>query len=344
MRFIKRASPVLIVAALAGLAAQATLAQEKTGEHREIIGTIERLDLRFDKLIPQDAKLEKIAEGYLWTEGAVWYRPGKCLLFSDIPNNVIIKWEPVKGTSEFLKPSGYTGLKPRGGKRDDLPGSNGLFVDAMGRLLLCEHGDGRVTRIEKDGKKTVLADKYMGNRLNSTNDLALHPNGDIYFTDALYGLEKGAKRELDFTGVYRISGKDGTLSLVSKSLSPNGIALSPDFKKLYVTHGRSWMVFPVNEDGSTGEGKPFVNPKEWKVAPAKGGGVDGMKCDAAGNLFATGPGGVCVIAPDGTLLGRLLAGDRTANVCFGGEDGRTLFVCVNQRMGMVRTTTKGIGW
>jgi gluconolactonase len=313
-------------------------------EAREVIGTIERLDPRFDELIPKDAKLEKIAEGFIWTEGAAWYKPGKCLFFSDIPNNVVIKWEPGKGTSEYLKPSGYTGEKPRGGKPGDEPGSNGLFVDAQGRLHLCEHGDRRVTRIEKDGKKTVMADNYMGKRLNSPNDLALHSNGDVYFTDPPYGLAKGDKRELDFTGVFRISGKDGTISLVSKSLSPNGIALSPDLKKLYVTNGGSWMVFPVNEDGTTGEGKLFVSPKQWKLTPAKGGGVDGLKCDAKGNIFATGPGGVCVIAPDGTLLGRLLTGDRTANLCFGGEDGQTLFVCVNHRIGMVRTTTKGIGW
>jgi gluconolactonase len=326
-----------------------TIAQEQkqstaNGETKAIIGTIERLDPRFDKLIPKDAQLEKIAEGFIWTEGAVWYKPGKCLLFSDIPNNVVIKWEPGKGVSEYLKPSGYTGVKPRGGKPGDEPGSNGLFVDALGRLHLCEHGDRRVTRIEKDGKKTILADNYMGKKLNSPNDLALHPNGDVYFTDPPYGLAKGDKRELDFTGVFRISGKNGAVSLVSKSLNPNGIAQSPDAKKLYVTNGGSWMVFPVNEDGSTGEGQVFVNTKDWKLTQVKGGGLDGMKCDTHGNIFATGPGGVCVIAPDGTLLGRFLTGDRTANLCFGGEDGQTLFVCVNHRIGMVRTATKGIGW
>ena len=334
---------LVLVVALAACSAVPMAAQEAKPA-RSIIGTIERLDPRFDELVPKDAQLEKIAEGYIWTEGVVWYKPGKCLLFSDIPNNVVIKWQEGKGTSEFLKPSGYTGEKPRGGKPGDEPGSNGLAVDAQGRLHLCEHGDRRVTRIEKDGAKTVLADKYMGKRLNSPNDLTIHPNGDIYFTDPPYGLDKGAKKELDFNGVFRISAKDGSLSLVARNLNPNGIAFSPDATKLYVTHGSKWMVLPVNPDGTTGEPKLFVDPAQWKVKKANGGGVDGMKCDVHGNIFATGPGGVCVMAPDGTLLGRFLCDDRTANVCFGDEDGQTLFVCVNHRVGKVRTSTKGLGW
>jgi gluconolactonase len=339
-------SVVAFSAACATLALQSAPAQDKkaapTGD-KAVIGTVERLDPRFDLLVPKDAQLEKIGEGFIWTEGALWYKPGKCLLFSDIPNNVVVKWKAGEGTSEFLKPSGYTGSTPRGGNAGDEPGSNGLNLDAQGRLVLCEHGDRRVTRIEKDGTKTVLADNYMGKRLNSPNDLAIHPNGDIYFTDPPYGLAKGAKRDLDFMGVFRISAKDGKISLVSKDLRPNGIALTPDAKKLYVTNGNAWMVFPVHDDGSTGEAKVFVDTKKWPAKIGQG-GLDGMKCDALGNIFATGPGGVCVMAPDGTLLGRFRTGDRTANLCFGEEDGQTLFVCVNHRVGRVRLTTKGIGW
>lgn len=333
-----------LVVILTGSVALPAAAQDKKAEARPIIGSVERLDPRFDTLVPRDAHLEQIADGFIWTEGALWYKPARCLLFSDIPNNVVVKWQPGQGTSVFLKPSGYTGTTPRGGKAGDEPGSNGLNMDAQGRLYLCEHGDRRVTRIEKDGKKTVLADHYMGKRLNSPNDLAIHPNGDVYFTDPPYGLAKGATRELDFTGVYRINAKDGSLSLVSKDLKPNGIALSPDARKLYVTNAGKWMVFPVSPDGATGEGKLFVDPAPWPAPKVKGGGVDGMKCDAQGNIFATGPGGVCVMAPDGTLLGRFLTGDRTANLCFGDDDGRTLYVCVNHRVGRVRVTTKGIGW
>jgi gluconolactonase len=338
---------MVLGAVVAGLSLEPAVAQDqkpaKKDQKTEIIGTIERLDPRFDKLVPKDAQLEKIAEGFIWTEGAVWFKPQKCLLFSDIPNNVVIKWKEGEGTSKFVEPSGYTGTKPRGGKAGDEPGSNGLYLDAQGRLNLCEHGDRRVTRIEKDGKKTVLADSYMGKRLNSPNDLSIHPNGDVYFTDPPYGMDKGTKSELGFNGVFRISAKDGSISLVSKNLQPNGIALSPDAKKLYVTNGGSWMVFPVNEDGSTGEGKVFVSPKAWPQGLPKG-GLDGMKCDAEGNLFATVSNGFCVIAPDGTLLGLFRTGDRTANLCFGGEDGQTLFVCVNHRIGRVRLSTKGIGW
>jgi len=337
------------LALLIGIAALPATAQEQKGnkDDGKFIGKVERLDPRFDALVPKDARLEKIAEGFIWTEGVVWYKPEKCILFSDIPNNVVVKWQEGKGTSEFLNPSGYTGDKPRGGKpapgkRRDEPGSNGLAVDSQGRLHLCEHGDRRVSRIEKDGTKTVLADKFEGKRLNSPNDLVIHPSGDVYFTDPPYGLEPGVKRELDFTGVYRIRAKDGAISLVAKNLSPNGITLSPDAKKLYVTNGGKWMVFPVNDDGTTGEAKVFVEASKWPT-PNKGGG-DGMKCDAQGNLFATGPGGVCVMAPDGTLLGRFLTGAPTANLCFGGDDGQTLFVCVNDRIGKVRVTTKGIGF
>src|SRR5579862_1600092 len=226
-------SAVALTVTLITLSLHPTAAQEqKQPAKTDVIGTIERLDPRFDTLVPKDAQLEKIADGFIWTEGAVWYKAGNCLLFSDIPNNVVIKWDG-KGTSQFLKPSGYTGSNPRGGKAMDEPGSNGLSTDPQGRLVLCEHGDRRVTRIEKDGKKTVLADNYMGKRLNSPNDLAIHPNGDVYFTDPPFGMEKGAKRDLDFTGVFRISAKDGTVSLVSKDLRPNGIALTPDAKKLY---------------------------------------------------------------------------------------------------------------
>jgi len=360
---------ILVCAGGLALSVQSITAQDQKKDDVQkevVIGTIERFDPRFDKLIPPGAKVVQITNSakrakstvamgvakdgfeetptkYIWTEGVVWYKPQNILLFSDIPNNAIIGWKEGQAAQEFIKPSGYTGEKPRGGKPGDEPGSNGLFVDAKNRLYLAEHGDRRISRIDPDGKKTVLADKYDGKRLNSPNDLAVHPNGDVYFTDPTFGLGKGDMRELTFTGVFRINAKDGKVSLVSDKLSsPNGIALSPDAKTLYATGGNSWWAFPVNEDGSTGEGKVFTNTSKW---PTKvGGGLDGMDVDSQGNIFATVSNGLAVMAPDGTLLGIFRTGDRTANLCFGGEDGSTLFICINQRIGMVKTTTKGVGW
>jgi gluconolactonase len=310
----------------------------------QFFGSIERLDPRFDRLVPADSRLETIADGFIWTEGSVWWRAGNALLFSDIPNNVVHRWQEGRGVAEYLKPSGYTGERPRGGRAGDEPGSNGLAFDAEGRLVLAQHGDRRVARQEKDGRMTVLADRFEGKRLNSPNDVTIHPNGDIYFTDPRFGMASWDQRELDFTGVYRISARDGSVHLVSRALSPNGIALSPDARTLYVTSGRTWMAFPVAADGTTGEPRVFADARQWTLASAAGGGLDGLEVDAAGNLFATGPGGVCVIAPDGTLLGRILTGDRTANLGFGGPDGRTLYICVNHRIARIRLTTQGLGW
>ena len=312
------------------------------------MGTIERKDPRFDKLVPPGAKLIKVAEGFIWVEGPVWVKDGGYLLFSDIPHNVVNKYTPKKGVTEFLKPSGYTGKKPRGGKPGDEPGSNGLTLDPQGRLVLCEHGDRQVSRIEKDGKKTVLADKYMGKRLNSPNDLVFKSNGDLYFTDPPYGMEKNwddPARELDFCGVYRLS-KDGKLTLLTKDLTrPNGIAFSPDEKTLYIANSDPkkavWMAFDVKEDGTLGKGRVFFDSTEW-VATKKG-LPDGMKVDKAGNLFATGPGGLHVFTPDGTLLGTLATGVATAN-CNWGDDGSMLYVATDTSLSRIKTATKGKGF
>ncbi len=306
--------------------------------------SIERLDPRFDKLIPKNATLETLSEGYAWTEGPVWVKKdGGYLLFSDIPNNRIMKWQDGKA-SDFMKPSGYTGT------RTDLkePGSNGLVLDPEGRLVLMEHGDRRVTRLEKDGKKTVLADKYMGKRFNSPNDGVFKSNGDLYFTDPPYGLMVKDKEgfpgmELDFCGVYRVS-KDGKLTLLTKELTkPNGLAFSPDEKTLYVGSSDPdkaiWKAFPVKEDGTLGESKIFFDSTDMVKKGLKG-LPDGMKVDKDGNIFATGPGGVLVFAPDGTHLGTILTGVPTAN-CAWGDDGSVLYVTANNDLTRIKTMTKG---
>jgi len=285
------------------------------------VGKIESNDPRFDKLIPKGAVLEKLAEGFTWSEGPVWVaRDGGYLLCSDTVQNVISKWQPGKGKSVFLKPSGFDGPSKL---RE--PGTNGLTLDAEGRLVACDHGNRRVYRLEKDGKKTVLADRYNGKRLNSPNDLVYKSNSDLYFTDPPYGLMvKGSDdfpgRELDFQGVYRLS-KDGKLTLLSKKMTrPNGLAFSPDEKTLYVANSDPkeaiWVAFKVKEDGTLDKGRVFFDATKW-VGKEKPGLPDGLKVDREGNLFATGPGGVLVFAPDGTHLGTINTGVPTANCAFG---------------------------
>jgi gluconolactonase len=214
---------------------------------------------------------------------------------------------------------------------------------------LCEHGDRRVTRIEKDGKKTVLADSYMGKKLNSPNDLVYHSNGDLYFTDPPYGLpkwEKDPTKELDFHGVY-LRKKDGKLILLTKEMTrPNGIELSPDEKTLYVANSDPeqpiWKSFPVKDDGTIGEGKLFVDGTKW-VKDKRLGLPDGMKIDVDGNIWATGPGGVWVFSPKGEVLGNIDTGTNTANCCFG-DDGSTLYIAANHDICRVKTLTKGKGF
>jgi gluconolactonase len=307
-------------------------------------GTIHRNDPRLDKLIPKDARIEVLTSGFEWAEGPVWSKEGGFLLFSDVVKNQIMKWKEGVGVSVFMKPSGYTGVVEWAPE----PGSNGLLMDSEGRLVSCEHGDRRIGRLEKNGGKKTLVDNYMGKRLNSPNDGAYKSNGDLYFTDPPYGLPKqwdDPRRELDWSGVYRLS-KDGKMTLLTKEMSrPNGIAFSPDEKTLYVANSDPakaiWMKFPVNEDGTLGKGTVFADVTE--MVNKYPGLPDGMKVDASGNLFATGPGGVHVFAADGTRLGRIETGEKTAN-CAWGDDGKTLFITADMYLCRVKTTTKGNGW
>jgi gluconolactonase len=342
---MKTASIVIALAVAAMFAAVVpTLGQTpaKTAPAGTEVGTIERLDPLFDKLIPTDARIIKVAEPFQWAEGPVWVAAKGCLLFSDIPNNVINQYTPGQGVKPYLKPSGYTGSTPRGGE----PGSNGLMLDSQGRLCLCEHGDRRVTRIEKDGSKTILADNYEGKRFNSPNDLVFKKNGDLYFTDPPYGLEKNwddPARQLDFCGVYRISQKTGKVELLTKEMSrPNGITFSKDEKTLYVANSDPkkavWMAFEVKSDGTLGEGKVFYDATS--MVGKKPGLPDGMKIDVEGNLFATGPGGVWLFTPEGKHLGNIDPQVPTANCAFG-EDGSVLYLAANHWICRVQTSTKG---
>jgi gluconolactonase len=332
--------------ALVGGIACGVVSLAPADEKTPTLGKIERLDPAFDKLVPKDARIELLAEKkFMWAEGPVWVAGQKALLFSDIPRNMVWKWSDGK-LEEFLKPSGYTGTAKFEGPE---PGCNGLALDKSGTLLLCQHGDRRLARLEKDGSFKTLADKYNGKRLNSPNDLTIMSNGDIYFTDPPYGLPKQMEdpaKELDFQGVYRLDTK-GNVTLLTKEMTrPNGIALSPDEKRLYVANSDDkmaiWKVFPVKEDGTLGEGKVFFDSTKW-VGKDHPGLPDGMKVDASGNVWATGPGGVLVFSPEGKHLGTLATGVPTAN-CGWGDDGSTLYITADKNLVRVKTSVKGHGF
>jgi gluconolactonase len=317
---------------------------------RPTIGEIERLDPALDALVPKDAKMEIIVDGLDWCEGPLWIPSGDgFLIFSDIPPNVIYRWDANSGQQKYLEPAGYTGRAPRGGEK----GTNGSTLDADGRLVLCQHGDRRLARMlaplgKPAPKYATVAGKFDGKRFNSPNDAVTHSSGAIYFTDPPYGLEKNMddpKKELDFQGVYRVA-PDGTVTLLTKELDrPNGIALSPDEKTLYVanSHGPRpiWMAYPVLDDGSIGTGKVFFDATE--LSKTAKGAPDGLEVDEKGNLFATGPGGVLVFSPEGKHLGTLKTGQATSNVAFG-VDGKTLFITADMYVLRIPLSTKGKGF
>jgi gluconolactonase len=304
---------------------------------------LESLDKRFDALIAPDTKIERIADDLKWSEGPLWDAKSSSLLFSDIPNNVVMRWNADKGVSRFLERSGYTGAAPFTGRE---PGSNGLTFDPQGRLTLCQHGDRRISRREADGTMVPVAVGFEGKKLNSPNDLVFDDQGALYFTDPPFGLPgtfTDPKKELPFNAVFRVA-KDGKISAVATELeAPNGLGFSPDFKTLYVANATAkepiWKAYGVKADGSLDKGRLFAEARSYVK---DGDGVpDGLKVDVHGNVFATGPGGVHVFAPDGTRLGRIITDVPTANVAFG-EDGSTLFITANHRVLRMRTLTKGM--
>jgi gluconolactonase len=306
-----------------------------------IVGRILSLDPRFDNLIGSEAKIEKLAEGFEWSEGPVWIRSGDYLLFSDVPRNTVYRWKEGEGLAEFLKPSGYTGPKLRGGE----PGSNGLTVDPEGRLVLCQHGDRQVARLTEDKKFVPIAKHYQWRRFNSPNDAVYKANGDLYFTDPPYGLEKlndDPAKEILFSGVYRVRG-DQVHLLTDELTFPNGLAFSPDERILYVAVSDPKrpviMAYDVNAEGSLSAGRVFFDATSLQTGNRKG-LPDGLKVDRSGNLFATGPGGVLLIAPDGSHLGTLETGEATAN-CAWGDDGSVLYITADMFLCRVKTRTRG---
>ena len=335
-------APLALVAILAMNAFPASAQTPKK------IGSIERLDPAFDKLIPPGAVIEVLGEGFDWSEGCCWIKDQGYLLFSDIPPNKIMKWDPQSGLSLFKERIGYTGKEPFVSPTPE-PGTNGLMLDSAGRLVCCCHGDRCIKRIEKDGTITVLADKFEGKRFNSPNDLVYKSNGDLYFTDPPYGLplrEKDPGKELDWFGVYRLA-PDGKVTLLTKEMTrPNGIGFSPDEKTLYVAQSDAqapiWRAFPVNADGTLGDSRVLFDATPW-VKERRPGAPDGLAVDKQGHIWATGPGGVYCITPAGKVLGRINTGQRTANCKFG-EDGKTLFLCADMYICRVKTNVTGTNY
>lgn len=308
------------------------------------IGKIYKTDEALDNILPGDAKVDKIADGFQFTEGPVWH-PDGYLLFSDPNTNNIYRYNPANNNvSVYMSHSGYTGADI--GEYGQ-PGSNGLTIDKVGRLIIDQHGNRRVIRIEKKGPVTVLADKIDGKRFNSPNDIVQRSDGTTYFTDPPYGLPKffaDENKELNYSGVFMI--KDGVVRLTSKDLGgPNGIAFSPDEKYLYVTnwdvrdihHTKTIWRYEVNTDGTLKNGKIFFDCNQTEDEEA----LDGMKVDKAGNLFVSAPGGVWIISPGAKLLGKIVTPERPANMAWGDADGKTLYLTAHTSLYRIRVNTGG---
>lgn len=323
----------------------------------EVNVAIDRLDPAIDGIVGPNPKIFKLAEGFKFTEGPVWVREGKYLLFSDPNSNIIYKYAPNgsnAGSLEiFRTPSGYAS-KDIGEYHQ--PGSNGLALDAEGRLTINEHGNRRVSRLEKDGSATVLADRYKGKRLNSPNDLVYRSDGALFFTDPPFGLPKlykDSRKELPFSGVYSLY--KGKLQLLNTELSgPNGIALSADEKYLYVgnwydaslySNGKKdekkvvVLRFEVRDDATLSNGKVFFDMTGAKGEDA----IDGIKVDEGDNLYVSGPGGLWVISAEGKHLGTINAPKHIHNMAWGDEDNKTLYLCARSGLYRMRLNIAGAG-
>jgi gluconolactonase len=321
---------------LAILGCKQTTKEEVPDEHdiQSVLlneGSIEVLDPRMSTIVSKEAAIEVLAEGHEWAEGPVWIEDQQMLLYSDIPRNAVFSWTEEEGSKIYLEPSGFMGEDFLGSE----PGSNGLLLDADGRLILCQHGERRVARMEStlDDPKplfSIVIDNYKGSRLNSPNDAVFKSNGDLYFTDPPYGLPQrmtDPEKELSFQGVYKHN-VDGELHLLTDELSrPNGIAFSPDEKILYVANSDPemaiWKAFDVEKDGSLSNGRIFYDVTDR--VPNEKGLPDGLKVNDEGIIFATGPGGVLIFHPDGTELGIIRTGQATANCAFNADQSE-LFI------------------
>jgi gluconolactonase len=301
-------------------------------------GSVLRLDPALDSLIPKGAEPEKIASGFQFIEGPLWFSSGH-LWFSDVIGNVVRQWSP-SGVTEILGAGGgYAGTDaPKG----SLVGPNGMAHDANGAVLLCQHGNRRIVRVSPDLRISAVVDRYQGKRLNSPNDLVFKSDGALYFTDPPYGLTKqddDPKKELPFNAVFRFA--HGKLTTVVTDLTrPNGIAFSPDEKQLFISNSdekhKVWMVYDVAKDGSAGKGRVVFDVTD-ESAP---GLPDGMKIDSKGNLYCAGPGGIWIFTLTGKHLGTIKLPEIAAN-CNWGDDGKTLYITASTSLYRIKLAVAG---
>jgi sugar lactone lactonase YvrE len=279
------------------------------------------------RILPEDAKIERLATGFQFTEGPVWESSGGYLLFSDIPGNRIIKHTPGEGISDFRMPSGK---------------SNGLTLDKKGRLVACEHANRRVSVTETDGTVITIASHFDGKKLNSPNDVVVKSDGSFYFTDPPYGLNPVfgslGRQELPFFGVYRVSPAGDEIYLVVDDSVPNGLAFSVDESLLYIadTENSHIRVFDVDDDGNASNGRIFAEISGEPLAP------DGMKIDSQDNVYVTGKGGVWVLNPAGSRLGVIPVPELPANLAWGDEDWKTLYITARSSLYRIRLGIAGV--
>jgi gluconolactonase len=308
----------------------------------EVNVAVERVDPAIDRIVPANPKLYKLADGFLFTEGPVWVRNGGYLLFSDPNHNTIYRYSDEIGLGVFRDRSGYDAADIAEYRQ---PGSNGLTLDARGRLIINEHGRHRLSRLETDGSLTVLVDRYQGKRLNSPNDLVYRSDGAVYFTDPPFGLPKFAddpRKELSFSGVYRLQGDKLTL-LTQQFSGPNGIAFSPDEKYLYVGNwdpaAKVVTRFKIKRDGTLDSGSVFVD-LTTRIPGDEA--LDGIKVDREGHVYLSAPGGVWIFDADGKHLGTIRAPKPVHNFAWGGVDGKTLYLCARSALYRIPLLIEGV--
>lgn len=314
----------LLVSAFACTSPKTSSDTEVVESPYKTVGSVERIDPEINSLIAVGAEIEVIASGFEWSEGPLWLADQNALIFTDVPTNKIWKWTESDSLSLFLEPSGYLGSETN--KKE--PGANGLILDRDGNLILCQHGERRIAKMNSPlsaptSDFTALVSDYKGNKFNSPNDLVLNNSGQIFFTDPPYGLDDWDPKELDFQGVYRLD-TDGSLTLLLDSLNrPNGIGLSPDQKTLYIAQSDAekarYYSFSLNENGDVLIGKILLDATS-RIGDELPGLPDGLTVHSSGTLFASGPGGIWVISSEGKHLGTILTGQGTANCTFDSEE------------------------